>query len=60
MAVVGWSKEALLEPSKGPKEYSRKEVKEGARSKITQLIERIAQDRGYTMRPENRPQIKRE
>ena len=51
----GWHREAMLEPSRPPKEYSRKEMKEGVRSKVRKLVQRIAQDRGYTMKIEDRP-----
>jgi hypothetical protein len=53
----GWHREALLEPSKPPKEYSRKEMKEGVRRRVGGIVQRIAQDRGYTMRIEERPRI---
>ena len=54
----GWHREAVLEPSKPAKEYSRKEMKEGVRRRVKGLVQRIAQDRGYTMRIEDRPRIK--
>ena len=54
----GWRREAVLEPSKPPKEYSRKEMKEGVRRRMGGLVQRIAQDRGYRMRVEDRPRIK--
>ncbi len=34
----GWHREAMLEPSRPPKEYSRKEMKEGVRSRVGDLV----------------------
>lgn len=54
----GWHREAMLEPSQPPREYTRKEVKEGVRRRVEGVVRRMAQDRGYVMRMEDRPRIK--
>ena len=54
----GWHRLAVLEPCLPPREYTRKEVRQGVRERVGGVVRRMAQDRGYTMRMEERPKIK--
>ena len=49
-------REAVLEPSI-VREYSRQEVKEAIRRRVGNLVRRMADDRGYVLREQDRPKV---